>query len=96
MTTPNKVLDLDDTLYSEFHYLKYAYRQIAESLSVDDQELYELMLAKYYDDEDVFGFLTQKYNISKAALLKLYRFHQPIIELYSGVQVFLDSYLSTS
>lgn len=98
MTTPNKVivLDLDDTLYSEFNYLKSAYRYIAKSLSVDDEELYELMLDKYYNDEDVFGFLTHKYNISKAALLKSYRFHQPTIELYSGVQVFLDSYSSTS
>lgn len=98
MTTPDKVivLDLDDTLYSEFSYLKSAYRNIAKGLSVDDQVLYELMLDKYYKNEDVFGYLTQEYNTSKAELLNLYRFHKPTISLYPSVKVFLDSYSTTS
>lgn len=86
------VLDLDDTLYSEMSYLKSAYQHIAKYLSEDNKALYELMLDKYNNHEDVFEFLTHNYDVSKAELLDMYRFHEPDIELYPGVQRFLEAH----
>ena len=86
------VLDLDDTLYSEMSFLKSAYKHITENISENEQILYELMLRKYDNNEDVFGFLAEKYNRNKSDLLELYRFHKPTIELYPGVLDFLNSY----
>ncbi|WP_298973402.1 HAD family hydrolase [uncultured Psychrobacter sp.] len=90
------VLDLDDTLYSEMSYLKSAYKTIAQNISDDENVLYELMLSKYDNNENVFDFLVHTYSTSKKYLFELYRFHKPTIELYSGVLEFLDYYSSDS
>lgn len=91
------VLDLDDTLYSEIDYLKSAYNYIAQKVSKESNELYQLMLEKYYKNQDVFDFVADQYNFKKSELLNIYRYHVPEIELYSGVKTFLNCYkLNTS
>ncbi|WP_289047617.1 HAD family hydrolase [uncultured Psychrobacter sp.] len=98
MTTSSKVivLDLDDTLYSEFEYLKSAYSYIAKKLSKDSVYLYQLMLTKYNNNENVFDFLSVTYDISKLQLINWYRYHTPDIQLYPDVLTFLNMYLVNS
>lgn len=90
------VLDLDDTLYAELDYLKSAYTFISKKLSIDDSLLYALMLEKYLNSEDVFKFLVDEYNADMQSLLSWYRFHDPDINLYSGVKEFLETYSKSS
>lgn len=94
MTISSKVivLDLDDTLYSEFEYLKSAYSYIAKKLSKDNVYLYQLMLTKYNNNENVFDFLSVTYDVSKLQLIKWYRYHNPDIQLYPDVLKFLNTY----
>lgn len=93
MTTPNSrqaiVFDLDDTLYAEMSYLRSAYRYIANQVS-NDGSLYQRMLDKYQNNEDVFGYLSNDYQIDKSQLLDWYRYHLPEITLYDGVSEFLQ------
>lgn len=84
------VLDLDDTLYSELTYLKSAYHSIASELSDNNIQLYELMLSKYTNSEDVFGFLVTEYDVELQYLLDLYRYHIPNIQLYPNVDKVLN------
>ena len=84
------VLDLDDTLYSELNYLKSAYHSIASELSDNNSQLYELMLSKYINSEDVFSFLVTEYNVELQYLLDLYRYHIPNIQLYPNVDKVLN------
>ena len=86
------VLDLDDTLYSELDYLKSAYFFIAKQISVNNHQLYQTMIEKYFNSEDVFDFLVDEYGTNKKDLLEWYRLHIPNIELYSGVKDFLENY----
>lgn len=83
------VLDLDDTLYAEIDFLKSAYTFIANTIDPGNTELYSLMIEKYFNHEDVFNFVASTYNTDKTSLLNYYRFHKPLIELYSGVEPFL-------
>lgn len=84
------VVDLDDTLYSELEYLKSAYRFIASQLTSDKNQLYELMIYKYFNSEDVFKFLISHYDIEMSTLLNWYRFHDPEIYLYASVRETLE------
>ncbi len=86
------VIDLDDTLYSELEYLKSAYRFIAKNLSIDNHKLYDLMINKYLNAEDVFKFLIDEHSVDLHTLLDWYRFHTPSIELYSSVREVLECY----
>lgn len=86
------VLDLDDTLYSELDYLKSAYHNIASELAADNSTLYQLMIDKYLDSEDVFSFLVNCYNVDMQYLLDLYRFHIPNIQLYPNVDEVLECF----
>lgn len=81
------VFDLDDTIFQEFDYLKSAYSHISLKLEPKLQEnLYELMLAKYDARENVFQWLLEKYqhsvpDLSLQWLLNEYREHMPSITL---------------
>lgn len=75
------VFDLDDTLYNEIDFLKSAYTEIAKQLNPDDWKLlYVNMFSLYRQKLDVFGFLSETYNISKKQLIERYRNHAPSIE----------------
>lgn len=80
------VFDLDDTLYYEIDYLVSAYKAIAKRLhSAQKDLLFDIMIKKYQTGEDVFGYLSNEYQVSKEELLKQYRYHIPNIELNKGV-----------
>lgn len=80
------VFDLDDTLYNEIEYLKSAYSDIAFHLDPEDCKfLYARMFSLYRSREDVFTYLTEKYRVDKAFLLRRYRDHKPVINPFKGV-----------
>lgn len=75
------IFDLDDTLYSEKEYVKSGYRKIAEWLGRPEMEdrLWQVFtrggraLDEALDEKD------------RAEALRIYRFQEPDIHLYSGV-----------
>lgn len=80
------VFDLDDTLYNEMDYLISAYKEIAKNLnSTDWQRLFAQMYSLFRSKQDVFEFITSKYDITKSELLRQYRGHIPAINLFENV-----------
>ena len=90
------VFDLDDTLFSEIEFLRSGYRHISEKISnVTQQDIYNEMLRRYDDNENVFQWITETFGeknqeITKEFLLKEYREHYPIISLDRGAERFLE------
>lgn len=82
------IFDLDDTLTYEIDFLRSAYFEIA--LGLEDKSLYRIMLEKYFQKENVFEFLSKRYNVEVGMLLKQYRNHFPDIELIKGAKEVLD------
>jgi putative hydrolase of the HAD superfamily len=82
------IFDLDDTLAYEIDYLKSAFLEIA--LSLADKSLYETMLEKYFNKENVFEFLVKEYIVNIHLLLNQYRNHFPTIKLIDGVKELID------
>jgi putative hydrolase of the HAD superfamily len=91
------IFDLDDTLFQEIDFLKSAYRKIADDfLALTKKDVYEEMLRKYNDGEDVFGWLIASYTdkvseLTLNHLLKIYREHVPQITLAKEVGQFLTT-----
>ena len=81
----NKVIvfDLDDTLYKEIDFLKSGYRNIVKIVLGNEEYIYLEMLRWYFDKENVFKNLIEKYNLkfSILQLKELYRTHTPQITL---------------
>ena len=83
----NKVLvfDLDDTLYKEIDFLKSAFHEIANriSVSIDPQTVFDEMMHTYYKHENVFQLIINKYCPLETIghLLEIYRNHHPDISL---------------
>lgn len=89
------IFDLDDTLFREMDFLKSAYSHIAAKLS-PEKSLYEQMLKKYENKENVFEWLVLEYQpqipeINLQWLLKEYRDHIPVIRLDDATQSFLKN-----
>jgi putative hydrolase of the HAD superfamily len=79
------VFDLDDTLYNEIEFLKSAYLEIAQQLENENWRfLYAQMISMYRNNMDVFGYISQQYNIPKTDLMSWYREHKPNIALFKG------------
>lgn len=89
MKTNYVIFDLDDTLIYEIDFLKSAYKEISEFLN--DDEVYEIMIEKYFLGENVFEFLEKKYLVKKEELLHIYRNHIPTIELIDGAKELLQN-----
>ncbi|HVX50602.1 MAG TPA: HAD family hydrolase, partial [Chitinophagaceae bacterium] len=89
------VFDLDDTLYDEIDFLKSAYNNISRVLMpYTGINIYEEMLARYHNNENVFYWVVNNYK--KAAnflsihwLLAQYREHEPDITLRTDADKFL-------
>src|SRR5687768_1001939 len=81
------VFDLDDTLFQEIDFLKSAYSHISSKISTTEHhDIYNEMLQKYYNKENVFEWIITKYqqaspDMSVQWLLKEYREHMPAITL---------------
>ena len=89
------VFDLDDTLFYEIDYLKSAYRHIATTFAQHiGADVYEAMLERFYNNENVFEWLLDNHNatnaFTKESLLREYREHLPQIALSAGVKAFLE------
>jgi putative hydrolase of the HAD superfamily len=86
------VLDLDDTLYQEYDFVKSAYYEIATSIQGDSSLLYEKMLKWFEEKENVFEKLRELHPaITFDFLISSYRNHIPAISTNEGVIPFLDS-----
>lgn len=81
------VFDLDDTLTYEIDFLKSAYKEIASKL--DDGE-YDIMINKYFENENVFDYISDKYGNEKQEFISAYRGHFPKIKLVEGARDILD------
>jgi len=80
------VFDLDDTLYNEIEYLKSAYRHIASLIDSENSlPLYREMFAMYRNNENVFAYLSETYNVEKEYLINVYRNHIPELQLFEGI-----------
>lgn len=84
MNSKTVVFDLDDTLISEIDYLKSAYKHIAFTLDEKNKCLFDYMIEWYYEGQNVFLILSERYSVEKSTLLKLYREHIPNLKLLEG------------
>jgi len=91
------IFDLDDTLFREIDFLKSAYSNISSSLSKTLKlDLYELMLSKFQNRENVFRWLIEQYQgimpeLTIEWLLKEYREHMPEICLSEATAAFIKN-----
>ncbi len=81
------VFDLDDTLYKEIDFLKYAYRHIASlvaNANIAKEDVYALMWEVYRRGGDAFGTVVQKYKLKLfdvSWMLSVYRNIKPKISM---------------
>ncbi len=91
------IFDLDDTLFQEIDFLKSAYTHISSKISqTDHRDIYDHMLQKYQNKENVFEWLINKYQqsmpeMSVQWLLKEYREHVPAITLSESNVAFMQA-----
>jgi putative hydrolase of the HAD superfamily len=65
------VFDLDDTLYHEIDFLKSAYRHISKKLEpFIRQHVYDEMLSKYQQRENVFQWILNTYGLNMPSIDK--------------------------
>ena len=83
------IFDLDDTLYSEKEYIRSGYRKIAEHFR--KPELADQMWAVFeHGGRAIDEVLTaNKLEAHKEEALRIYRFQDPEIHLYPGVEEML-------
>lgn len=77
------VLDLDDTLYSEWSYQYSGFRAVAEYATADSWlSVYREMLATCRAGGNALQLVSQRSRVSVDELLEVHRNHVPRIELY--------------
>lgn len=87
------IFDLDDTLYSEKEYVRSGYRAVAETLPQvkgAETKLWNAFVNHRSAIDEVLlseGIYTEEL---KMQCLITYRYHQPIIHLYEGVEAMLN------
>jgi len=99
------IFDLDDTLISEYEYVRSGFNHVSKILSekygLNEKRIYEELLSMYRENsKNVFNRLLEKFNIPYVnedilSLVKLYREHIPSINFYKDVIPFID-YLKTN
>lgn len=87
--------DLDDTLISEFEYIKSGYRAVAGELlkkyNLLENETYDKLMSLFSEDsKNVFNRILDEYGISYEkddilSLVKVYREHMPEIDFFPDV-----------
>lgn len=80
------LFDLDDTLYSEKDYVRSGYHKIAEWLN--DSEIEGKLWTAFQKDGRALDEVLDEKDREEA--LKIYRFQQPDIYLYSGIGQMLE------
>lgn len=78
--------DLDDTLYNEIDYLISAFHFISNKLDKPNHiNVFKKMFSLYKEHNDVFLYLSEKYNVAKDSLINDYRNHLPDIKPFDNV-----------
>jgi putative hydrolase of the HAD superfamily len=89
------IFDLDDTLYPEIDFVKSGYKVISKYLyPLIDINIYDVMLNKYYQKDNVFQWIVSEYKDSRITLDKLltiYRNHYPNIQLEMSARIFIEN-----
>lgn len=87
------VLDLDDTLYNEFDFLKSAFHEISNYLSsiinIKEAFIFEAMLNYYNNNLNTFEEVLKTYKIETVTinqLINIYRNHIPKIQLSKSTE----------
>ncbi len=83
------IFDLDDTLYSEKQYIRSGYKKIAEYFNLPDME--EEMWNSFENGGKAIDEVLKAHGLisKKEQALYIYRFQEPKISLYSGVEELL-------
>ena len=83
------IFDLDDTLYSEKQYIRSGYKKIAEYFNLPDME--EEMWNCFENGGKAIDEVLKAHGLisKKEQALYIYRFQEPKISLYSGVEELL-------
>lgn len=90
------VFDLDDTLYPEIEFLRSGFRVIARQLEQRiGVHIYADMWQRYQARENVFAWVVDQHQsrwpgLTVEHLLKIYREHDPEIQLRPGAIALLD------
>lgn len=91
------ICDLDDTLMSEYDYVLSGYRAVSKHMEnmtgLDSRRLFS-ELKDCYDrhKKDPFNDILSKHGLSdslKEEMIRVYRYHEPVIPLYSDIDAFL-------
>lgn len=78
MITKTIVFDLDDTLIHEMEYLESAFLEIAITVDINNEKLFDEMMYSYQNKENAFDKIVKLYpNITIENLKNLYRNHFP-------------------
>ncbi|MCC6290305.1 MAG: HAD family hydrolase [Chitinophagaceae bacterium] len=90
------IFDLDDTLYSEIDFLISGYKHIIKGLPIlnNPKEIFDEMLNRYQQEQDVFDWLVKKLSEEnlhtiKNNFIQQYRYHVPDIHLREDAAMFL-------
>ncbi len=88
------VFDLDDTLYAERDFVRSGFRAISRRFESSDQARVFRLLESFFDsgDADPLGSTLREMRSrkEKAALLQVYREHEPCLELAVAVRELLE------
>lgn len=88
------IFDMDDTLYGEKEYVQSGYRKVAEHLS-QIADAYAKLWKAFEQKQSAFDVVLKDADIYSEELKKeclfIYRFHEPDIHLYEGVEALLQS-----
>lgn len=100
------IFDLDDTLVSEYDYIKSGYKKVSEHIcskyGIDSRNVYDELLELFdKKTKNVFNVLLEKHDIKYSQkdimeLVTTYREHVPSINFYDDVLPFLDKLKSKS
>ena len=83
------IFDLDDTLYSEKEYVKNGYKAVSDYLGGGyEEKLWSFFEAGKPAIDELLKELGRENE--KAEVLKVYRFHKPVIHLYPGVAEMIE------
>ena len=87
------IFDLDDTLYSEKDYVRSGYHQISRLFLGHEQEVYDQLWYAFLQKQNAIDEMLRQQGIysdeMKEKCLRIYRYQQPDIQLYKGVEQML-------
>lgn len=90
------VFDLDDTLYSEKDYVRSGYHQISRLFLGHEQEVYDQLWHAFLQKQNAIDEMLWQQGVysdeMKEKCLRIYRYQQPDIKLYEGIEQMLRDF----